>query len=85
MSKSVFTDAYVSIVERVVELRKSRGVSQVELAGRLSKTQQFVSKIERLDRRMDVLEFAVIVRALGDDPAKILADILTRIPEDSQI
>jgi transcriptional regulator with XRE-family HTH domain len=85
MSKSVFTDAYASIVRSLIELRKARGVGQVELAQRLSKTQQFVSKIERCERRIDVLEFAVIVRALGEDPATVFAEIASHIPDDAAI
>ena len=52
MPKSVFTDAYASLLETVVETRKARGVSQVELARRLGKTQPFVSYFERGERRI---------------------------------
>ncbi len=37
-------------------LRESKNVTQVELARRLEKPQSYVSKIEILERRLDVIE-----------------------------
>lgn len=45
---------------------------QVELAERLGKSQSFVSKVERGERRLDVIEFCQVVEALGYEPAKLL-------------
>src|SRR5690349_11346502 len=45
MPKSVFTGAYASAVEILVALRKRAGLSQVELARRLAKPQQFISNV----------------------------------------
>lgn len=85
MPKSVFTDAYAAVVEYLIELRKAQGVSQVELAARLGKTQQFVSKVENRLRRLDVVEFFVIVEALGKDPRDAAAELLARLPADTRI
>jgi len=52
-------------------LRKEAGVTQDELATRLSKPQSFVSSYERGQRRVDLLEFIAIVRALKGDPVKM--------------
>ena len=52
----------------VAFLRDQRGVRRVtqqELAERLGKPQSFVSKIERGDRRLDVVEFVRVAKALG--------------------
>ena len=81
MPKSAFTDAYVSVVAKLVALRQDRGVSQVELARRLGKTQQFVSKVERGDRRIDVIEFYAIVKALGADPEAVFASVTRKLPD----
>lgn len=70
MPRSVFTDAYVLVAERLSALRGEYGVSQIELATRLGKSQQFVSAIERRVRRLDIVEFFVVVRAIGADPVK---------------
>jgi len=85
MPKSVFTDAYAVVVEYLVDLRKAQGVSQVELARRLGKTQQFVSLVERKDRRLDIVEFLVWVRALGADPEVAVLHIARAVPPDAAI
>lgn len=85
MPKSVFTDAYAAVVEYLVELRKTQGVSQVELASRLGKTQQFVSLVERKDRRLDIVEFLVWVRALEADTEKALLEVAQSLPKDVAI
>ena len=80
MSRSAHTDAYATVVAALVATRKTAGVTQVELAARLSKPQSFVSKIERGERRVDVLEFCAIARVLGVRPADLLGEIDVRLP-----
>ena len=85
MPKSVFTDAYASVIATLLALRKERGVSQVELARRLGKTQQFISYVEHCERRIDVVEFFAIVRALGEDPLVVLARVAAILPVELKI
>lgn len=85
MSRSVFTDAYNSVVEYLIQLRKDAGVSQVELARRLGRTQQFVSYIETRERRLDVVEFYAYVRALGGDPKAAILELFDSLPDDLSI
>ena len=85
MSKSVFTDSYGKLLELLVTTRKQAGVTQVELADRLGRPQPFISYIERGERRIDVLEFIVIARALGHDPHELFAELVRRIPADDVI
>lgn len=54
------------------DARRESKVSQRELARRLGKTQSYVSKIERGDQRIDVLEFLDYVRAIGKEPAMLM-------------
>lgn len=54
--------------------RNAAGITQVELAERLGKPQSFVSKVERGERRLDVIEFCQVAEALGRDPASLLAE-----------
>ncbi len=57
-------------------MRKAAEITQVELAERLGKPQSFVSKVERGERRLDVIEFCQVAEALGQDPTTLLADFL---------
>ena len=65
--------------------RKDAGVTQVELAERLGKPQQFVSKVEKGDRRLDLVEFVAIARALRMDPKDLFARVLKRLPKSFDI
>ncbi|WP_433935606.1 helix-turn-helix domain-containing protein [Brevundimonas diminuta] len=57
-------------------MRKAAEITQVELAERLGKPQSFVSKVERGERRLDVIEFCQVSEALGCDPATLLKEFL---------
>jgi transcriptional regulator with XRE-family HTH domain len=56
-------------------------LTQVELAKRLGKPQSVISAVEAGTRRLDLVEFLVIVRALGADPVEIFAEIVGSLPK----
>jgi len=85
MPKSVFTDAYASVVEYLIALRKEKRVSQVELARRLGRPQPFVSFVENRERRLDLVEFCAYVRALGADPEQAAVELIRALPRDLKI
>ncbi len=80
MSKSVYTDAYASLLETLIALRKERGVTQTQLAERLGKPQSFVSKVEQGARRLDVIEFYAICRAMETDPEAVFGLLVRNLP-----
>ena len=45
--------------------RKHAGLSQADVAQQLGKPQSFVSKYERGERRLDVIEFLEIAKIVG--------------------
>lgn len=51
-------------------------MTQRELARRLNKPPSFVNKVELFERRLDIVEFASIARALGSTPSALLAKIM---------
>jgi transcriptional regulator with XRE-family HTH domain len=85
MPKSVFTEAYATFLAELVAIRKRAGVSQVELARRLGATQQFVSRAERGDRRLDVVEYYAIVRALELEPREVFVALIDKLPRAVKI
>jgi transcriptional regulator with XRE-family HTH domain len=60
-------------------LRQRQRLSQAEVARRLAKPQSFVSKYEKGERRLSVIEFIDVVRALGGEPATVLRRLLPAI------
>ena len=75
MEKSIYTREYDAVLRQLREARKKAGVTQVELADRLKLTQSVVSKIERGDRRLDVIELRTICLAIGIS----LSDFVTQL------
>ncbi len=69
----------------LIALRKERGVSQVELAARLGKEQPFVSRVERGERRIDVVEFYAIALALELEPLAAYAALIKGLPSKVSI
>jgi transcriptional regulator with XRE-family HTH domain len=45
------------------------------IEAKLGKFQSFVSKYERGERRLDVVEFLDVAKALGVEPCKILKEL----------
>lgn len=85
MPRSVFSDAYKEFLALLIEARKATGTTQVELAERLGRPQPFVSYFERGERRVDVIEFIAIARALGLSPDQLFEQLLARMPESITI
>ena len=56
-SKTIHNSSYSNLIEKLCLERKRLGLSQTEVASFLQMTQSEVSKIETLERRIDVLEF----------------------------
>ena len=72
MAKSVFTDKYERFRLLLIKARKTTGLTQLQLAAKLSRPQSYVSKYERGERRLDVVEFLDLARVLGIDACKLL-------------
>ena len=73
------------MLEALTALRRTAGVSQVELSKRIGKDQPFISNVENGVRRIDVIEFYAIVTELGEDPAVAFADLCRRLPRQVSI
>ena len=65
MEKSIHSRKYAAFLETLRRIREERGLIQSELANRLGATQSFVSKCERGERRLDVVELIHWCEALG--------------------
>lgn len=76
MEPTVHSDAARILQRLLVAARRTAGLRQVEVAARLGEPQSFVSKVERGERRLDVVEFVVFCRAIEADPVTILVDLV---------
>jgi transcriptional regulator with XRE-family HTH domain len=85
MPKTVFTGAHKHLVEVLIAARKEAGLTQVQVAKALGKDQSFISIIEGSQRRVDVLEFYAIARALGKDPIEMFSQVVSHLPHEIDI
>ena len=72
MSKSVYSDDYKKLIERLKQARLDAGLSQQVVAGKLGKPQSYVSKVESGERRVDIID----VKALAKVYKKSLEDFV---------
>ena len=81
MDKSIYTDEYAVLLALLREARRAAGLSQVQLAERLGQSQSFVSKAEKGDRRLDVIQLRTICQALGATLPEFVARLEERLAE----
>ncbi|GAB5407554.1 MAG: hypothetical protein Aurels2KO_57850 [Aureliella sp.] len=65
MEKTIYSGEYTKVIELIRDLREKSGLTQVEVAERLGITQSFVSKVERGERVLDVIQLRTFCFALG--------------------
>ena len=68
MPKTIHRTEYRQLIDLLRDRRETMGVSQGAVARQIGWTQQKISYIENGARRMDVLEFIALARALGLSP-----------------
>ena len=81
----VVSPDYRAVITAITEARTALGVSQRELARRLSKPPSFVNKIEQLERRLDVLEFIAIAEALGSTAPALIETLRSSLPSNFRL
>jgi transcriptional regulator with XRE-family HTH domain len=80
INKTVHSSDQAAFCALMIAARKQAGLTQHELARHLKRPQSFVAKYEGGERRIDVIEFVAIVRAIGADPLKLLRDFMAGKP-----
>ena len=70
--RSTKTREYDLFLSVLLESRKESGVSQRELARRIGRTQTYVSKIERGDQRMDIVELLAYCAGIGKQASHLV-------------
>jgi len=84
MPSSIFAERYIAVVEVLLAARQEAGVTQAQLATRMSRPQSFVSKVERRERRVDPVEFHDWAIALALDPVQLFQRLAGRLERDER-
>lgn len=76
MRKTLHTPDHARLVALPRQQRKRAGLTQQEVADRLGVPQSFVAKYEGGERRLDVLEFIAVARAIEAEAVALTQELL---------
>jgi transcriptional regulator with XRE-family HTH domain len=79
MRKSVHTRNYEAFLELLIEVRHRAGLTQTQLGRQFPFEQPAISKIERGERRVDVIELKMICERLGISLTEFIAELEERL------
>jgi len=74
MPSSLHNADYQLFRSMLIEARVTSGLTQVQIAERLSKPQSYISKYERGERRLDFPEFVELAEILGINVVAFVSD-----------
>ena len=72
---------YQSVIRRVTELRKLAGLSQKEIAQSIGVSQSDISKLERCERRLDVIELYDVLWVVAHQDQNLFDEYLKEVYE----
>jgi transcriptional regulator with XRE-family HTH domain len=81
MEKSIHTTDHKKLQRLLKQVRLGAGLRQEDLAELLGKPQSFVSKYEKGDRRLDLIELRQICQAVGISLTELVERFEESIPK----
>lgn len=76
MQKTIHSREYQIVVDKLRTLREASGMTQRDLASKLDREHSFVWRMEKGERRLDVVEFHSVCNALGVKADKIYTGLI---------
>jgi DNA-binding XRE family transcriptional regulator len=73
------TPAYAKLGKYLASIRENAELSQAELAKRVGRTQSVIAQTETGRRRLDVIEFIALAKALGESPRRLFDRVLEEL------
>lgn len=67
MPKSIRTNEYKKLVNKIKQARFDSGLTQKQVAEKIKRPQSYISKIEAGEQRLDVVELKMLVRLYKKD------------------
>ena len=72
MQKTIASQTYTQFLDCLRQTREKAGLTQDQLAERLGETQSFISKCERGERRIDIVELREFCLAMDTTLEKFI-------------
>jgi transcriptional regulator with XRE-family HTH domain len=80
MAGAIYSEAQNAVAGALTAARLGAGLKQVDLAKAIGKHQSYISDIERGQRRVDILEFYALARAMKLEPSELYAEVTKDLP-----
>ena len=84
VKRTIHKSLYKSLIAHLVESRKKAKLTQQDVADQLGRPQSYVAKIERAERRLDVIEYIELALVLGLSPSKPICELARRAQLENQ-
>ncbi|MBM3130226.1 MAG: helix-turn-helix transcriptional regulator [Chloroflexi bacterium] len=84
MPKSIHQEDYAFFLRHLRAIREQSGLTQEQVADEMGVTQTFISKCERGERRMDLLEVRKYCRTMRVPFGKFVADLERKLNREKR-
>lgn len=74
MRKSIHRSENKALLELIKQFRVQAGLTQAEVSAKLSKSQSFISDVERGSRRLDLIQLRDLCGVLGTDLMTLISE-----------
>ena len=78
MVKTLYKDEYADLLLLLLRKRLDAQMTQAEVCKKLGTPRSFIGKVERGERRLDVIEVQAICRVLGVDFIELMIELQER-------
>lgn len=85
MRKWVRSPFYRAVIAKLIDARRKAGLTQRDLAASVGKPPSFIAKVEQGERRLDIVEFIALARALGVKETDLIRAIAADLPKRIEI
>jgi transcriptional regulator with XRE-family HTH domain len=76
LKQTLRSPAHRALIQAVKEAREALGLSQREFAEKMGESNNFVWRVEAGERRVDIVEFIKLAKALEVDPIALFRRIV---------
>jgi transcriptional regulator with XRE-family HTH domain len=76
MTRSLHTPDYAALIRVLIAARKENGLTQQDVAEKVGKPQSYIAKVEGGERRLDVVEFIALAKAMEARPSALFDRII---------
>ena len=73
--KTIHSKCHLALIKLIRKARQDAGKRQAEISKQMGKQANWMSRIEKADRRIDVCQFLELADLIGFDPVKLLREV----------